>query len=880
MSFDLDKSIAAWRRRYEHDRAFLPEDVRELEQHVRDGVEELVAAGLSEEEAFLRVLREMGEHEEVRGAYRDVRWGKLRRAHTTTNYLLAEADMLTNYLKIAWRSIVRYRTYTFISITGLSVGLAACLGLGLFVQHKLSYDTFHANADRTYRVIHSSMPMMDRGTPQVPRGLAAALEEQFPEVERTTVLFGGGRVSLASGERSLYAEDVFATDEHFFQVFSFPLAQGNPEGILTGPGEAVLTQSLAARLFGEQNPVGEVLTIQTPRDQAEHRIVGVAADPPANSHFQFDMLLSLSDEQRRQREAGTVEWGRYDYYLYLLLHQEADDADFTDKFSAFANEWGKSFKLALQPLTDIHLHSAGMFVNNQDIAPQSDATYLYLFSTVALAILLLASVNHINLTTARFTTRAREIGVRKVVGAERRQLIAQFLSESFLLVLAAVPLALLILALAFPFVNSLLGLNLRLGLLREMIPLAGLIVLAMGFISGVYPAFILSAFHPTDILYGRTLIEGRNQRFLRYGLGIFQFAVVVTLVSSVLVVGDQLSFIQGQRLGTEGHIIEFTGYDLGTRLPAFKQELQRSPAVASVSIGILPGVGYRSGGSIGKDSVLVASLSADANYIPTVGFRLIAGQNFDPTVPGWQGVILNETAARHFNVTLDQVGTTIPMGSGQEFLRGIVADFHNHPLHVPIEPLYITRMPDEFISNPPYSPTLLVRFHQGAISSGLQQVEAIWRQFVPHRPFDFSFLDDILEQQYIAEQRLMRVSAIFSAIAIFIACLGLFGLAAFSVERRTKEIGIRKVLGASASAIVVLFSRDFLILVLAAIAIASPLAYVVMQRWLENFAYRIEVGPRVFVWAGGLALVTALIPVCYHAIKAAVADPVKSLRYE
>ena len=794
--------------------------------------------------------------------------------------------MLGNYLKIAYRNLVRRKSYAAINVLGLAIGLAACLVIGLFVRHELSYDRFHPNADRVYRVVHPS-PDGDGGQPRVPPGLAQVVESRFPEVEHATEVSWPRTTLMALGAERRYVDDVVTADDNFFDVFPFELLRGNPEIVLAGPNRLVLTQSLAQRFFGDQDPVGQVVRVE---DGADYTVTGVVEDVPSNAHFSFQALRSLTAKQRTDRYGSDVRWGFFGEFLYVVLHEGSDPEALGNKLTAYAKaadtpEWvHDQVQFSIQPVTAIHLHSDF----SGEIAPQSDVRYLYLFSAIGVLILLIACVNYMNLATARSAGRAREVGMRKVVGAHRGQLVGQFLGEAVLMGLLAMLLAMALAHLAVPFVNRLTGQALRAEAATDgpgLLVMLG-VVLVVGVGSGLYPALFLSRFQPVRVLRGHGSSKGGG-RLLRQALTTFQFAASAALIIGTLVVQFQLDYVQSKRLGFDKeHIVTFTSSHLGEQYPAFKQAAEEHAAIESVTFGPPMGIGHvnlrMSVGSVeGKSPEEVKWLSVlavDYDYAETVGLRLVAGRSFSRDRPDvGKAVLLSEAATRVLGIADDPLGKTVEInGLGEEELKtviGIVEDAHNVSLHNPVEPLAFALQPGGYW-------TALARLAPGRTEAGLEALEAIWSQFLPERPFTFEFLDDRIEAQYQAEQRLARIFSLFSALAVFVACLGLFGLVAFTAEQRTKEIGIRKVLGASVASIVALLSKDFAGLVLVAFAVAVPVAYLVMRRWLDGFAYRIEIGLGIFLLAGGLVLLIALATVSYHAIKAATADPVKSLRYE
>ena len=794
--------------------------------------------------------------------------------------------MWKNYLKIAYRNLVRQKGYTFINIAGLAVGLAACLVIALFVRHELSYDRFHPNADRVYRLVRPS-PDGEGGQPRVPPGLAQVVESRFPEVEHATEISWPRTTLIALGEERRYVDDVVTADEHFLEVFPFKLLRGNPETALARPNRLVFTRSLAERLFGEDDPMGQVVRVE---EGADYTVTGIVENVPSNAHFSFQALRSLSEEQRAERYSSDVRWEFFGDFLYMVLHEGSTPEALEDKLMAYMKTtnlpeqaWDQ-MRLAVQPVTAIHLHST----LSGEIAPQSDVRYLYLFSAIGALILLIACVNYMNLATARSAGRAREVGMRKVVGAHRRQLIGQFLGEAVLMGLLAMLLAVALAHLAVPLVNRLTGQALEAGTATDgpgLLAMLGVVlVVSMG--SGLYPALFLSRFRPVRVLHGHGSGKGGG-RLLRQVLTTFQFAASAVLIIGALVAQFQLDYVQNMRLGFDKeHVVTFTSSHLGEQYPAFKQAAEEHAAIESVTSGPPMGIGHvnfrTSIGSVeGKkpdEITWLSVLTVDYDYAETMGLHLVAGRSFSlERSDAGRTVLLSEAATRVLGIADNPIGKTIEINGLSEeeppTVIGVVEDAHNVSLHNPVEPLAFALQSEGYWAG-------LARLAPGRTEAGLEALKATWNQFLPERPFAFEFLDDRIEAQYQAEQRLARIFGLFSVLAVFVACLGLFGLVAFTAEQRTKEIGIRKVLGAGVASIVALLSKDFLKLVGIAFIMAAPIAYFAMQRWLEDFAYRIDLGLGLFILAGALALLVALGTVSYQAIKAATADPVKSLRYE
>ena len=809
--------------------------------------------------------------------------------------------MLRNYLKIAWRNLLRNRAFSVLNIAGLAIGIATCLIILLFVADELSYDRFHEKADRIVRVIfRASMQGQQLNEATVMPPVAQTLRADYPEVQEATRLRNYGMPRVSVGDK-IFREDAFAfVDSNFFQVFSLPFVQGDAKTALVQPNTVVISQTAAERYFGNADPIGKTLTFKDLN--ATLKITGVIEPVPANSHFHIDLFASMANVPEA-RQTTCLQSG---FYTYLVLPKGYDYRKLEAKLPQVVEKYmgpqlqqpfgmsyaqfrqkGNELGLFLQPLTDIHLHSD--FAN--DLSPAGDVRYVYIFGAIALFMLLIACINFMNLSTASASKRAREVGIRKVMGSVRGELVGQFLLESILLTAVALGLGIGLVYLALPVFNELAGKNLSLNFNTHPALLPGLLGfgLLVGVLAGSYPAFFLSSFKPVAVLKGRVLSgtnPGRNIS-LRSGLIVFQFFISITLTVCTTVVYRQLSYIQNKKLGYEKDqvLVLPETWMLGKGEAAFSQQLRQDPRVVSVSTsGYLPaGPSHDNNFFVYPDAQsaqLVKTLRYDVDdaYIPTLGMQLATGRNFSPQFgTDSTGVILNETAAKAFGWGSKALGHTITH-SDNEGLKmtyrviGVVRDFHFKSLHERISPLVMT------LGNT--AGTMIVKVKTQNIAGVLAALESNWKQFKAEGPFAYSFLDERFQATYRAEQKAGQILGIFAGLTIFVACLGLFGLATFTAEQRTKEIGVRKVLGASLTSIVSLLSRDFLKLVLVAIVLAAPIAGYAMNRWLQDFAYRIDLEWWVFALAGLLAVGIALLTVSFQSVKAALMNPVKSLRSE
>ena len=807
--------------------------------------------------------------------------------------------MLKNYLTVAFRTLRRDRGYALLNVAGLAVGLGCCLLIGLYVLDEVRFDRFHPTAERTFRVVEvrETPDLGDQRVAATVGPVSTALVETAPEVAAATRLSNLQRLTVERGEHRAYVGDYLIAEPSFFDVFDgFDLLQGDPATALSAPHSLVLTASAARPYFGDEDPMGQTVTVEGLGDLT---VTGVLADPPANSHLTFSMLLSAatlaSDAEwwADYADDWTPNWRSFLAYVTLddAAAAPAVEARLADLLAQHGEAESPTRALELQPLTDVHFGSGAIEdVFNHDERP---VTTLYAFSAIALFVLLIACINYMNLATARSMRRAREVGVRKALGARRGQLAGQFLSESVLLAGAAVAAAAGLAALVLPAFNEIAGKALMLTPVGGGWLLLGLVGLALvvGVAAGSYPALYLSGFRPTRALRG--VESGRRGAGLRRGLVVTQFALSIGLIVATLTVVRQMEYVQSAPLGFESDglvVVDINSGDVRRQWRAVKAEMAALPAVRSVSsTSRVPGdwkniaeIEAVPEGTADATPRTLAFFGADEDFLRTFDVALETGRTFSASRPADSAaVLLNETAVRALGLE-DPVGQrlTIPQTGGEAELAldviGVVEDFHFRSLHEPIRPLVIGAW-----NNPVQSiDYFTARVDPAALPAAIAGLRTIGERFDPEHPFEYNVLDERLADFYVSEARTARLLGIAGGLALFIACLGLLGLAAFVAEQRTKEIGVRKVLGASVGSIVFLLSKDFARLVLVGAAIAVPLAYLGMRQWLDGFAYRVDLGPGVFVLAGGVALAVALATVSARAVHAALADPVRSLRHE
>ncbi len=807
--------------------------------------------------------------------------------------------MLKNFIITAVRNLLKRKGYSLINIVGLAIGMASCLLILMFVSDELSYDAYNENADRIYRVSASFLyGGRNLNIAVAPPPMAQVLIDEFPEVEDAVRFRQRGRYIFRYGDNTFKETRVSYVDPSFFDIFSIPLLKGDPNTALDQPSTLLLSKSTAQKYFRDEDPIGKTLRLN---DQTDYMVTGVFEEIPDNSHFHFDVLISMTSLQ----ESKSQTWMSQNFQTYVLLHKGADpesvDAKFPDLLIKYMGPqieafMGKSLeKLAeenelsgeffLQPLREIHLHSDLL----GEMEATSDVKYVYIFTAIALFILIIASINYMNLTTARSAGRAKEVGIRKVLGSFRSQLIRQFLTESMMLCLVSLVLALGLVRLALPFFNGLSGKFLPMSNLGNpaMVVVLVLVTITVGILAGSYSAFFISAFQPVNVLKGH-MKSGVKTGWLRSGLVVFQFAASIILIIGTFVVYNQLNYIQNKKLGydKEQVLILNNAYLLRDQAETFKNEMLAYPQIVNAAVSdYLPVPSNNNNSSVlpegERDSKKATSMQnwvVDYDYIKTLGMKIVAGRDFSREhSTDTKATIINQEVAKQFDWVKPvgrRIGRIVSNQGDIELYEviGVVEDFHFETLKDNIGPLVM------FLGES--NGNISFRLETEDIRGTIGLLEKEWKKFLPHQPFEYGFLDERFADMYQTEQRIGKIFGLFAGFAIFIGCLGLFGLAAFTAEQRTKEIGIRKVLGATAANIIRLLTKEFVILIAVANVIAWPVAFWVMKGWLKDFSYRISLSVWVFVGAGLLTLFIALLTVSFQAIKAALADPANSLRYE
>jgi putative ABC transport system permease protein len=800
--------------------------------------------------------------------------------------------MFRNYFKIAFRNLKRQKGYSFINITGLAIGMACAIFILLWVQDELSYDGFHKNKDNIFRVVTK---FENEGNTfygaQTSAPVAPYLKNNFPEIQKSTTacnswITGNSRNVIKYGEKSFYTDNLVLTDPSFFDIFSFPFIKGNKNTALTNPNSVILTKSIAQKCFGSEDPINKTIQV----DGNPVIVTGVIADVPDNSHLQFDVVLPLTYVRNTDRGFFLNKWDSYGFATYVHLQDGVAINEIDRKIDDLIIKNDPRFgdtaaHIFLQPLSKIRLFNVDETVGFM--------RYVYIFSTIAVIILLIACINYMNLSTARSERRAKEIGLRKVVGSKRAHIIRQFFSESLLYAFISFLISIIIVIMFLPQFNELTGKQVDFNYINPGLLFGlNLVVLFTGIVSGSYPALYLSSFIPIDIL-NRSRSSGAKKSLIRKTLVVIQFSLSIGLIISMTIVSKQVGYMRNAEIGFEKEnviTLPVSGC-MENIVESFKNELKANPNI--VNVALKSSSPLRSGGTSGTISwegkkpdqqINWCYPMVDHDYFKTLNMKIIEGRDFSKEIQSdlQQGFILNEEAVRQGNIE-NPVGKQITVNGGNGMIIGVVKNAQLNSLRFTIQPevYHLSRTFREQFQ------TLFIKIDSGEnnhqfnkITASLAHIEKVWKKFMPDSPFEYRFLDETLENQYRAEIRISSILKYFTFLAVFLSCLGLLGLTSFMAEQRTKEIGVRKVLGASITGIVILLSKEFTKWVLIANVIAWPLAYYFMNNWLQEFANRINIGIETFIASAIVALVIALLTISFLTIKAALANPIKSLRYE
>lgn len=794
--------------------------------------------------------------------------------------------MIKNYLKIAFRNLKRHRVFSLINILGLTIGITSCFLIFLYVKFELSYDSMHSKSDRIYRVVADIKTPTEVLHPSGPAwAVSPHLEKEFPEIEHSVRVLSHDNILIQYEDKLFEEKEVMWADSAFFQVFDFKLKQGDPVTALKEPFSIVMTESAAKKYFGNENPVGK--TVKAFNDGNNVKVTGVMEDIPENSQIKGDMLLSLTTITGVWNQDLDNQWGNYSPQAFALTVPGTDPKKLEKKFPAFLEKYnGKEMaelkmyaSLFLEPLRDVYLKST------RNSKEGGNMTNVYIFSIIAIFLIVIACINFINLTTARSVERAKEVGVRKVVGAGKGQLAGQFIGESVMLCMIAFVLSVGLSILLIPPFNQLAGKTISHGILErpDYLLLLFTTSLSIGILAGIYPALVLTSFRPVAVLKGR-FATGTKGNFLRKALVISQFTISTGLIIGTIIVYTQMKHMRDKNLGFQkDHVIVVdTNNDKGKK--AFKESLASIPGVVTTSYSSsVPG-----GGNPGAYSHIEnvngemqeANLDlyfVDFDYIPLYKIQMVAGRAFSKEfmTDTTQAIILNEAAVKNFGYAKpeDAIGKRFSQWGREGQIIGVVKDFHFRSAQTPIKPLSMRIELDQ-------ASVVSIKVNAGNLPNTMASIEDNWHKAMPGRPYSYFFLDEFFDKQYKGEDQFGRLFLNFAILAIFISCLGLLGLASYSTLQRTKEIGIRKVLGASVTNVIGLLSKEFILLVLLAFVLASPVAWYFMHEWLKDFAYRIDISWWIFASAGLIAVLIALFTISFQAVRAALTNPVKSLRTE
>jgi putative ABC transport system permease protein len=797
--------------------------------------------------------------------------------------------MIGNYVMIALRNLRKHFTFSMINIAGLSLGLSTCLLLMIWIRHELSYDKFHTNYENLYRVsLEYSFGGQVAKTAQSPTALLPTLEANFAEVEKGTRYYNPasfGPFVVNRGDQTFEETKFLFADSTFFDVFTFPLLKGDPNAALTAPNSIVLTASTAKKYFGTEDPMGQVLRVNNRWDLT---VTGVTTDVPHNSLIQFDFIGSFSTIDASKSQI----WWSANYQTYVVLPPNANIAAIQDKTNelvkkALANEITNAGDYVIynfMPMKDIYLRSD---INEVELTGSIE--YVYIFSAIAILILVIACINYVNLATAKAADRAREVGVRKVVGALRKQLVTQFIGESIVITTISFLLALLLTSIAIPMFNELTGKYFAVStvLSPTFLIVSTAVILALAGTAGIYPAMVITGFKPVNILKGNFKTSG-GAVWLRKSLVVFQFATSIVLIIGTVVIVKQIDYVRNKRLGYDQNNVIQLPMDRTIR-PLYNQiktEFLRSGHIASVGRAAEAPVRIGGGYSInieggGERGMITTALPIDEGFVSTMGMEIISGRDVTEAdmnrlaTDTLSSFIVNEKALAELGLGAETaVGTSARVSGRRGTIIGVVRDFHFAPMHEEIAPLVLFTETSQLNY-------IFARILPGHVDNSYEDLKAVYKTLVPHRPFEFDFLNDRYNAMYESEQRMGAICSVFATLAIIIACLGLLGLVAFAASQKTKEIGIRKVMGATAPGIVVLITKDFIKLVLIAIVVGVPLSWYIMdQHWLVNFAYRTDIGLWPFLLASAGCIIVALGTASYQAIKAAYVNPAQTLRNE
>ena len=885
--FDLENEIRKWRKSMGRSGNLDDSDIAELESHFREDVARLVESGLDEKTAFEEAVKRSASSKVLGEEYWKVTLFEQNRPFFAPSRFMPA--LIWSYLRLAFRKMKRQKGYSFINIVGLAAGIACFLLILLFIQFELGYDTYHKDVDRIFRV--ESIRKSQRGMSQfagAPPALGPILKTDFPQVEYSSRLNHLRPVTVTVKDKMFKEERLRNVEPDIFNIFHIPFVKGNPSTALERSNTLVLTETLARRYFGDEDPIGKSIKIETilwRTNSPFYEVTGIVKDPPANTHFKYGILISWKTIENSDH---TTSWGG-GLTTYIKLRKGVDPNKFEEMVTRVAMDYmgeylrnlGSEFAAKLTPIRKIHLYSH----LDDELEPPGNSLYITIFSGIALFILLIASLNFINLSTARSANRAGEVGIRKIVGSHRRQLIGQFIGESTLMAFIALVIAVGLTLTVLPGFNQIVQTqySYKEFMKPEMMLFYTLIILAVGVIAGLYPALFLSAFKPANVLRGALRSGARSGR-IRKILVVVQFAMSITLIIGSMIFYSQFTFMKNRNLGI--NIDQKLIIDLQENRDRINPDNSASIKQEFLEFSDVDGATFASSvpgrwrykwrlwptGEQEDNNQLINCMQVDQDFLKEFGLTIIAGRWHDEKSVSSR-IILNETAVKAYGWRSTEEALSKTFMSDKVQVLGVIKDYHFTGLQNQIEPLALFNIRDDYVY-------LILTLNTADLNQTLSKIEKKYQELFPNKLYQFFFLDEDFAEQYRSEERLGKIFNLFTMLGILIACLGLFGLASFMAEQKTKEIGIRKILGASTSKIVILLSREFTRCVLIANLIAWPVAYLAAHRWLQEFAYRIKPGAFQFVLSGALALLIALITVSWQSIKAALANPSDSLRYE
>ncbi len=879
--FNLEQAISMWKKSLRKNPSLEDGYIEELEQHLRDFIDECLNKGMDVEDSFNEAVKSIGDAKRLEKEY-----FKSRTVVPLSNSLTGRLWMpalFANYFKIAVRRLVRNKSYAFINIIGLSVAMAASLLIVLFIAYELSFDSFHAKGDNIYR-LNEIQKLKGQSTQHVALSMypmGPTLKQDFPEVKDFTRVLRGPSV-VNKKDKYFVLDMSFHVDPAFLQIFDFEVVHGDPATSLGQPGNVILTRATALKIFGTENAVGK----QFEADSAVHTVTGILENVPKNSHLQFDALFSvMSAENDWMRD----NWDSNFLVTYLLLEEGIDIKKLESKFPDFLTKYigedaTETYTLYLQKLSNIHLGSMDITHDYRNFQ-KFNINSIYTFGTLALLIILIAGINFMNISVAQSSVRSKEVGIRKTLGAFREQIKRQFISESLISTIASFLISIGIAFLVLPYLNDVIGRELNLSLLTKPLFVFTLIGVSLfvGLLVGLYPAFVLSAFSPAKALVKKIHSKGKYFSFRSF-LVVTQFAISIALIVATGITIKQLDFIRNKNLGfeTDQVILVKMNNTANEKYDLLKNEMKLNPDVIDVThssqklVNNIHQMGVRYEGADDVVKLSISNVSVDYNFIPFYEMEIIEGRNFSEEIKTdfTNAYIINETLQNQIGWE-NPVGKRIKLAWLEEMGKviGVVEDFNFNSLHNKVEPLLMSVQGWG-------ASDLAVKINASAAGRAISQIKDTWNKHVPDRPFEYEFMDEHFKSLYESDEKTSNVISLIAGLSIFIACLGLFGLSSIIVSQRTKEIGIRKVLGASLIQLFSNLSSDFLKLVLVAFIISVPVTMYFMNSWLDGFVYRIEPGVWLFVLSGLLAIFIALITISFHTVKASLTNPIKSLRYE